>query len=94
MTLKLPSSFKKVFLPQLCALRLVFEEEMLLLTPKPLGQILPPLVLTSGPTFFFLCLISLKSLALPDVGGCSVEESYFEEDLESCNVLDRSSVRT
>lgn len=40
-------------------------------TPKPLGRILPHAVLTSGPTFLFLCLISLKSLAPSRSGSYS-----------------------
>ncbi|KAK7322040.1 hypothetical protein VNO80_35225 [Phaseolus coccineus] len=59
-----PSFFiKKGFSPSTLCLEAGFEEEKLLSTPKPLGRILPHVVLTSGPTFLFLCLISLKSLA-------------------------------
>jgi len=39
-----------------------FEEEKLMSTPKPLGQILRYVVVISGPTSLFLCFISLKSL--------------------------------
>ncbi|KAK8704904.1 hypothetical protein V6N13_048516 [Hibiscus sabdariffa] len=59
-----PSFFiQKGFSPSTLCLEAGFEEEKLLSTPKPLGRILPHVVLTSGPTFLFLCLISLKSLA-------------------------------
>jgi len=46
--------FKKAFRPPLCALRLALRKiRKLLSTPKPLGRILPHVVLTSGPTFLF-----------------------------------------
>ncbi|KAK7375960.1 hypothetical protein VNO78_35276 [Psophocarpus tetragonolobus] len=82
-----PSFFiQKGFSPSTLCLEAGFEEEKLLSTPKPLGRILPHVVLTSGPTFLFLCLISLKSLA-PSRSG----ENFSPLSPSGFNLLKRSA---